>query len=257
MFRWQPPTIAEVDSPARKLWHAKWRATKLAEQAVSAVKLGPLRSKKCESLLDCIAWAHPKPYISAIKRLGYRGYPHTCGLVHGNRVAVPEQVTLVLGEAAADEDTDVFSNNRVLRNTSVLEGLECALKQKTLLGVHGNGLLLCQTEEGGIERRQVDVQEVTTLCVVSSSLARVRVVECFVVEALLGHGSEAGSGTGAQLPELGGAGNAAGHTAGHTDDGDGHLLQAGVTAADGVGVALARRMSTGTAVGVAVGVTVC
>ena len=46
MLRWHPPTMAILDSPLRRLWHAACSATKLDEQAVSVVKLGPLRSKK-------------------------------------------------------------------------------------------------------------------------------------------------------------------------------------------------------------------
>jgi hypothetical protein len=34
-------------------------ATRLEEQAVSTVKLGPLKSKKCEIRFDCIAIAQP------------------------------------------------------------------------------------------------------------------------------------------------------------------------------------------------------
>jgi hypothetical protein len=60
MLRWQPPTIAMLDSPVLKLWQAKCNATKLDEHAVSVVKLGPLKSKKCEILLDCMAYAQPE-----------------------------------------------------------------------------------------------------------------------------------------------------------------------------------------------------
>lgn len=59
MLRWQPPTRAALDSPVRKLWQARCKATILDEHAVSDVKLGPLKSKKCEILLDCIAYAQP------------------------------------------------------------------------------------------------------------------------------------------------------------------------------------------------------
>jgi hypothetical protein len=41
-----PPTIACFDSPDFRDWHARCRATKLAEQAVSIDMDGPLRLKK-------------------------------------------------------------------------------------------------------------------------------------------------------------------------------------------------------------------
>lgn len=46
VFKWHPPTIADLHSPFRILWQAWCKATKLEEQAVSIVKLGPRRSKK-------------------------------------------------------------------------------------------------------------------------------------------------------------------------------------------------------------------
>jgi hypothetical protein len=59
IFRWHPPTIANSDSPCCKLLHASWTATRLDEQAVSIVRLGPCKSKKWEILFDCIAGAQP------------------------------------------------------------------------------------------------------------------------------------------------------------------------------------------------------
>lgn len=73
MFKWQPPTIAMFDSPVRKLWQATCSATRLDEQAVSVVKLGPRRSKKCDILLDCIAYAQPVDVIS--------GHPHITKII--------------------------------------------------------------------------------------------------------------------------------------------------------------------------------
>jgi len=37
-------------------------ATMLEEHAVSEVKLGPLKSKKCEMRLDCMAYAQPRGF---------------------------------------------------------------------------------------------------------------------------------------------------------------------------------------------------
>jgi hypothetical protein len=59
MLRWQAPTRAQLVSPALRLWQAKCTATMLDEHAVSEVKLGPLKSKKCEMRLDCMAKAQP------------------------------------------------------------------------------------------------------------------------------------------------------------------------------------------------------
>ena len=41
-----PAAKACLESPDIKLWHAKWRAVKPPEHAVSTVTLGPLRSNE-------------------------------------------------------------------------------------------------------------------------------------------------------------------------------------------------------------------
>lgn len=61
--------MATEDSPFRRLWHATWRATKLEEQAVSTVKLGPRKSKKCDNLFDCIACAHPVSEVNVSMKI--------------------------------------------------------------------------------------------------------------------------------------------------------------------------------------------
>ena len=51
--------MAMLDSPARRLWHAKCIAVRLEEHAVSTVRLGPRKSKAYDIRLDIRASAHP------------------------------------------------------------------------------------------------------------------------------------------------------------------------------------------------------
>ena len=51
--------MAMLDSLARRLWHAKCIAVRLAEQAVSTVKLGPRKSKAYDIRLDIRESADP------------------------------------------------------------------------------------------------------------------------------------------------------------------------------------------------------
>lgn len=56
---WQPPEIAMLASPAFRLWHARCIAVRLEEHAVSAVRLGPRKSKVYDIRLDIRESAHP------------------------------------------------------------------------------------------------------------------------------------------------------------------------------------------------------
>lgn len=67
---------------------------------------------------------------------------------------------LVLWKGTADEDTNVLSDDGMLWNTGIFECLKGAFEKKTLLGIHGNGLLFSQTKKRGIKGGQVHVQEV-------------------------------------------------------------------------------------------------
>lgn len=51
--------MAMLDSPARRLWHARCIAVKLEEHALSTVKLGPRKSKAYDIRLDIRESAHP------------------------------------------------------------------------------------------------------------------------------------------------------------------------------------------------------
>lgn len=54
-IRLTPAAIAVDASPVCRLWHAKCSATRLPEQAVSIVILGPFKSKKYDNLFAAIA----------------------------------------------------------------------------------------------------------------------------------------------------------------------------------------------------------
>lgn len=66
----------------------------LDEHAVSEVKLGPRRSKKCEIRLDCMAYAHPggpNPSVILLDNLPGRVRGSLTGrLMHGDGIGIPE-----------------------------------------------------------------------------------------------------------------------------------------------------------------------
>src|SRR4051812_13683266 len=54
-----PPASARSDSLERRLWHAKWTASKDEEQAVSTTMLGPAKSRRYETLFATMEFALP------------------------------------------------------------------------------------------------------------------------------------------------------------------------------------------------------
>ena len=54
-----------LDSPSLKDWHARCKAYRLEEQAVSMVKLGPRRSKNQDTRFDNIALPVPVAALGA------------------------------------------------------------------------------------------------------------------------------------------------------------------------------------------------
>ncbi|KYF61269.1 hypothetical protein BE11_35475 [Sorangium cellulosum] len=58
-FRFTPPASASVDSPRRRLSHARWTATSEAEHAVSTERLGPSRPSAYETRLATMLWWKP------------------------------------------------------------------------------------------------------------------------------------------------------------------------------------------------------
>ena len=57
--RFTPAASASSESPARRLWHARWMATSDDEQAVSIVTDGPRRSRKYDTRLAMMLSAPP------------------------------------------------------------------------------------------------------------------------------------------------------------------------------------------------------
>src|SRR5438270_5431613 len=56
-----PPAMARFDSRRRRLWHARWTATRDEEHAVSTVKQGPRKSRRYDRRLPIIDRALPAP----------------------------------------------------------------------------------------------------------------------------------------------------------------------------------------------------
>jgi len=109
---------------------------------------------------------------------------------------------LVIGETAADEDTDVCSSHTFLGHARALESLECTFEKKALLRIKCSGLLHSHVEERGIKTSRILLEEVTALCVDASLFARSGMVVCIFGVACRGSRTPAGTASGAQLPQL-------------------------------------------------------
>lgn len=167
----------------------------------------------------------------------------TSGLVHWNRVAISEQMGLVLGERSSHEHAHVLAHDCVLWDTCTFKSLEGALQEKTLLRIHRDGLLLSQAKKRGVESGQIDIQEVAAHSVEGSSFAGIWMVESGRVETSLWYFCESSSCSRQKFPEFAGGCNIARHSTGHAHNGNGHRL-------------CWRVVMIGTAIGMAVGVSV-
>lgn len=146
-------------------------------------------------------------------------------LVHRYGIWVSEEMRFVLGKGTADENANVLSDNGVLWNAGIFECFKGAFEKKTLLGIHGNGLLFSQTKKRGIEGSQVDIQEVAADGIQGAAFALVGMVEAGTVESLLGDFGPAGPGPSAEFPKLGRSRDIAGHPTGHSNNGYRHILK--------------------------------
>ena len=68
----------------------------------------------------------------------------------------------VLGKGTADENANVLPDNCMFWNAGIFECFKGAFEEKTLLGIHGNGLLFSQTKKRGVKGSQIDVQKAAT-----------------------------------------------------------------------------------------------
>ncbi len=109
--RFAPATIARLDSPERRLRHARWVAASDDEHAVSTARLGPWKSNAYDTRLAAMLSALPAPVCAPIRCSSATSAPYSLCEIPTN-TPVRDRASDGAGAPASSSASQVSSSSR-------------------------------------------------------------------------------------------------------------------------------------------------